>query len=196
MNNKILYWPGMGQDLEILKHFRNELTLQGYSIDTVKIKYDQNELNPKNWNEIKNNQADWWIGISLGASLLYYSLNFINENNKPLRISIINPFSSRKQLSIERKFDLKNQWDFSPINVNCDVNEIDLITSLYDSKIPMYHGIELLNNAISVNKNLIFVKEDHTINNIEAQKELAKVLHNVNEEKNNEKYNYCHVYKQ
>lgn len=32
MNNKILYWPGMGQNLDILKHFRNELISNGYEI--------------------------------------------------------------------------------------------------------------------------------------------------------------------
>ncbi len=196
MNNKILYWPGMGQNLEILKYFRNKLISKGYEIDTITFKYDYDKLNPKNWNEIEENQADWWIGISLGASLLYYSYNFVKESNKPLRISIINPFSSRKKLSIEKGFDLSKQWDFSPKSMKCIINEIDLISSLYDSKIPMYHGIELLNNTVSKNKNLIFVEEKHTITSIDVQKELANVLLDINGGKVSEKYNYCNIYKQ
>ena len=195
MNKKILYWAGMGQDLEILKYFRSELAHNGYEITPVTIKYDYGKLNPNSWNIIKNNSADWWIGISLGASLLYYSYDFVVNINKPSRITIINPFSSREKLSKERNFDLSKQWNFTPKNAKCDVEEIDLVSSLYDIKIPMYHGIELLNNAVSKCKNLIFVSEGHTITDINVQKELANVLLNINREKNNEKYNYCNIYK-
>ena len=196
MNNKILYWPGMGQNLDILKYFRNELILNGYEINTITFKYDYDRLNPKNWNEIINNQANWWIGISLGASLLYYSYNFVKITNRPLRISMINPFSSREKLSSEKGFDLFNQWNFSPKNEKCNINEIDLVSSLYDSKIPMYHGIELWNNTVSKHKNLIFVSEEHTITSIDVQKELANVLLNIDGGKVSEKYNYCNIYKQ
>lgn len=189
---RILYWPGMGQQKDILKHLRDELSKENI-IDFIDFDYDKDKLNPSKWNILKN-KYDWWIGISLGASLLYYSYNFLKEEYRPKRITIINPFSSRKKLSEERNFDLSNQWDFMPKEQNINIEIIDLISSVYDSKIPMYHGIELLNNTNSKEKNLIFVNEGHTIDDPNAQIELAQIL--LNKGICNEGYNYCNIYKQ
>ena len=192
--SRILYWPGMGQDLKILENFRKQLRQLGNIVDVIDFDYDDNnKLNPNEW-KIINNKYDWWIGLSLGASLVYYSYEYVEDKNKPERITIINPFSSRKKLSIEKQFDLKNQWDFSPICSNVDIEKIDLVRSIYDDKIPSYHGFELLNNSISNNKNFILVKDKHTIDNIEAQKELARLL--IKEENKNEPNYYCNIYKQ
>ncbi|MBR0428349.1 MAG: hypothetical protein IJK18_09185 [Clostridia bacterium] len=195
---KILYWAGRGQDLKILESFRNVLKKEGYEIDYINIEYDTGELSPNQWNQVVNNDADWWIGISLGASLLYYSINFIKKS-KPSRITLINPFSSRRILSEERGFDLNNQWDFSPKDCKIEVENLELVLSQKDTKIPMYHGIELLNNTICNNKKIIFVNGDHIIDKDEAQVELAKILIKneiLNGGNNNERYNYCNIYKQ
>lgn len=189
---RILYWPGMGQQKDILKHLRDELSKENI-IDFIDFDYDKDELDPSKWNILKN-KYDWWIGISLGASLLYYSYNFLKEEYRPKRITIINPFSSRKKLSEERNFDLSNQWNFMPKEQNINIEIIDLISSVYDSKIPMYHGIELLNDTNSKEKNLIFVNGGHTIDDLNAQIELAQIL--LNKGICNEGYNYCNIYKQ
>ncbi len=194
---KILYWAGRGQDLEILKTFRNELIDKGFEIDFINIKYDDGELSPNEWKQIVNNEADWWIGISLGAALLYYSVNFV-KGKKPERITLINPFSSRKILSEERGFDLTDQWIFSPKQCKVNIDNMDIVLSVYDKKIPMYHGIELLNKTICTNKKVIFVQGNHTIDNVNAQIELVDVLVKsavTNGGNNNERYNYCNIYK-
>lgn len=189
---KILYWPGMGQSIDILKKFKEELS-KGNNLDIIDFKYDVNELIPNHWNILKK-QYDWWVGISLGASLLYYSYNFVEIDKRPERLIIINPFSSREVLSKEKGFDLSKQWNFSPKEQRIDVGEIDLVTSIYDDKIPSYHGVELLNNAKSKNKKIIFVKSGHAIEDEDAQIELANLL--LNKERKNERFNYCNLYKQ
>lgn len=192
--SKILYWPGIGQNLEILKILRDKLIKSGNQVDNINFLYDdKKELDPSKW-KILDKKYDWWIGLSLGASLLYYSYEFVREENKPKRITIINPFSSRKKLSCEKKFNLDGQWDFSPINSRVNVETIDLVSSMYDDKIPSYHGFELLNNAISKNKNLILVRDNHTIDNVEVQIELANLL--IRGENSNETNFYCNIYKQ
>ena len=189
---KILYWPGIGQNTDILKYFRNEFT-NDYKIDMIDFKYDIGDLNPQNWDIIHNNY-DWWIGISLGASLAYYSYNYVTEIHKPYRLIIINPFSSRKLLSSEKGFNMLNQWDFSPKEIEIKVKEFDLVSSVFDTKIPTYHGIELLNKTISNNKNIVFVDSTHTIDNIEAQIQLANIF--MEKSDKNVGINYCHIYKQ
>ena len=195
---KILYWAGRGQDLSILNSFRNVLKENVFEIDYIDIQYDNGELSPSQWKQVIENDADWWIGISLGASLLYYSINFAKEK-KPSRITLINPFSSRKILSEEKGFDLDNQWIFEPKNCEVEVNNLDVVLSTDDTKIPMYHGVELLNNTICNNKKIIFVNGNHIIDEDEAQIELANILIKnevSNGGNNNERYNYCNIYKQ
>lgn len=196
--NKILYWPGRGQNLDILKDFRKKLETQGFELECIHINYDEGDLRPYKWKQVVQNDANWWIGISLGASLLYYSLRF-TEEKKPNRITLINPFSSREVLSKERKFDLKNQWNFAPIDYMEKVENFDMVLSINDIKIPMYHGVKLINNTICKNKQIIFINENHTIDNEDAQKELATILENndiLNRGGGNERYNYCNIYKQ
>lgn len=192
--SKILYWPGMGQNLEILKKFRERLAEKGNNVCVIDFKYDNNILNPNEWNIIKKNDFDWWIGLSLGASLLYYSYEFVPNKLRPKRITIINPFSSREILARERKFSLEKQWRFSPINSTLKVNTVDLVSSIQDEKIPPHHGFELLNHAIAKEKNLILINENHTIDNNDAQDELAKLL--MNKESRSEQYYYCNIFKQ
>ena len=63
----------------------------------------------------------------------------------------------------------------------------------------MYHGIKLLNNTSCKRKQIIFVNENHTIDNRDAQIELMRVLKNkyyLKRGENDERYNYCNVYKQ
>ena len=197
LKNKILYWPGRGQNFDILKNFRKKLEEKGFKLEYINIDYDKGILNPYDWKQVVQNDAYWWIGISLGASLLYYSMKFARKN-KPNRITLINPFSSREILSKEKNFNLKNGWNFAPIDYRGKVKYLDMVLSINDTKIPIYHGIKLLNNTICKKKQIIFINENHTIDDEKAQAELARVLENNNilgKGGKNERYNYCHIYK-
>ena len=50
---RILYWPGMGQQKDILKHLRDELSKENI-IDFIDFDYDKDELDPSKWNILKN----------------------------------------------------------------------------------------------------------------------------------------------
>ena len=198
IKNKILYWPGRGQSLHILEDFRKTLEANCFEIEYINVNYDEGSLTPWIWKQIAKNDSDWWIGISLGASLLYYSMKFAGKY-KPSRITLINPFSSREVLSQERNFDLKSQWNFAPIDYVGEINNLDMVLSINDTKIPMYHGVKLLHNTICENKQIIFINENHTIDSGNAQKELAKVLLDntiLDRGGEYERYHYCNIYKQ
>ena len=194
---RILFWPGRGQNLKILENFRNELMKSGYEFDYINIQYDKGKLLPNKWKQVSDNNADWWIGISLGSALLYYSVNF-TKKNRPKRITLINPFSSREILAQEKGFDLSNQWGFSPKDYTINIENMDIVLSTYDKKIPMYHGIELLNKTICNNKKIVFVDSNHTIDDVNAQIELSDILienESLTGGSSNERYNYCNIYK-
>lgn len=191
---RILYAPGLGQDYKILHDFRDKLKSLEYEISYINFSYDVGNFEPQCYICITKNTSEWWVGISLGASILYYMYNFAEI--KPKRITIINPFSDRKQLSNEKGFDISNQWNFAPKSMKIKIKQIDLVTSVYDQSIPMYHGIELINNAEASTKNIIYVDADHQVNNIDAQKELAKCLCDIESTKGkiSDEYKYCNIY--
>jgi esterase/lipase len=195
-STKILFWPGLGKDLTILSCFLANFREKGYDITVVPFEYDFDIMpfyKNSDWCDwLEENAFDWWIGISLGASLSYTMATFVNEKRSPIRITAINPFSSREILSKEKSFSLQGQWNFSPISYDLKIQSIDAVVSLYDEKIPMYHGISLLNHTISPKKNLIFVNDSHQIQNDTAQSELVS---NLLEEVDCGRNHYCFIYK-
>ena len=198
IKNKILFWPGIGQDNNILKTLKKTLYNYGYEIENINIKYDKKDLNPSNWKQVMENNASWWLGISLGASLLYYAYSFIPKENRPTRITLINPFSSRIVLSKEKNFDINKYWNFSPIEFPCFVKNFELILSTYDTNISPYHGLALINNTNANYKTIISITSDHVISNLSIQKYIARVLHAYKKGKYTyeKKLDYCNIYQQ
>ena len=45
---KILYWPGMGQNNDILSRLKKELSRE-YKLEIINFKYDVDNLNPLDW---------------------------------------------------------------------------------------------------------------------------------------------------
>ena len=194
---KILYAPGMGRDLKILSEFRGALQKQFGELKIFNLPYDVGEFDPKNIRQIAENDCRWWIGLSLGGSLLYYLTAHCPEEKLPQRLTVINPFSCRKELAVERGFDLAGQWIFSPKEISARVKIFDAIISMNDSSVPIHHGIRLLNLARSEIKNLIFVEANHQITDVQTQLEVADVLIKLHAgDFNFDSSNSCHVYKQ
>ncbi len=190
--NSILYAPGLNNDLAVLQQFRQYLS-ELVPLKILNVKYDNGEFAPSRYTDIVNNDSDWWIGISLGASFLYYVYDMAVV--KPKRMTLINPFSSRRRLSIEKNFDMSGQWAIEPEAKVCNLRAIDVVISLYDYSVPIYHGLELLNKTEARRKTLVCVNSGHQIPELSRQKELACLLFNIDEGSPNEKrYNYCNVY--
>jgi hypothetical protein len=201
--DSILFWPGRGKSPDVLTRFLSVLNTNAYTIVTIPFEYDTG-IPPftahSEWETwCAENNFSWWIGISLGASLAYTFASLLNEANRPERLTLINPFASREILAKEKKFSINDQWNFSPIHYDLNLRKIDMVVSVFDKKIPIYHGISLLNKVVSSRKNLIFVDDNHQIQNEAAQKELAELLivgKNTKREGNCGKTYYCNVYQQ
>lgn len=194
---KILYAPGMGKDLKILNEFRELLQHHFGELEIFQLPYDVGEFKPQNIKQIAENDCQWWIGLSLGASLLYYLTAFCPKENLPQRLTIINPFSCRKKLAAQRGFELSGQWIFSPEEISAEIKTLEAVVSMNDTSIPIQHGIHLLNLAKSATKNLIFVEANHQISDYQTQLELAELLIKLHSgDIDFDSYNSCNVYKQ
>lgn len=198
MKTKILLWPGIGKDLSVLDTFVEELKINNKEIIYFKEDYDYEGLNPNNWCQVFSNDCDWWIGISLGASLLYYVYSYVPKEKRPSRITLINPFYSRRVLSKEKNFDIDKYWDFEPINMKEFIEHCELIVSNYDKNINPYHSLTLSFSINSVNKYIILINSDHTLKMNNVQKELADLLISYDERgyKIEKENNNCNIYKQ
>jgi hypothetical protein len=193
----------MGKSPDTLVHFLSLLNTNAYTVVPVPFEYDTG-IPPFATNSewgmwCAENNFSWWIGISLGASLAYTFASLLNEIKRPKRLTLINPFASRETLAKEKTFSINGQWNFSPIAYALNLKKIDMVISVFDEKIPIYHGVSLLNKAVSDRKSLIFVDDNHQIQNEAAQKELAELLisgESVKKGDNCGKTCYCNVYQQ
>jgi hypothetical protein len=170
----------MGKDMSVLTYFRQSLCRYGYEIVVFPFEYDNGEdpfrPNSEYLEWLDNHYFVWWIGISLGASFSYVLASKSIDIAKPHRLTLINPFCSREVLAKERDFSLANQWDFSPIKWSVSLYRIDFVLSLYDEKIPMYHGLRLYCKSNAEIKELKIVKDNHIIHIKENQEKLVEYL--------------------
>lgn len=187
----ILYAPGRGYDLSVLNVFRNELSKRGYIIHLLPTAYDEGYFNQTDLLNRIPIECTWWIGISLGASVLWTLSSLVESRS--IRLTVINPFADRERLSREKGFNLRGQWNFKPIDYQSVAEHIDVVVSIYDEAIGARHSLELLSSAQPEVKKLILVKSDHQINNLEAQIELVKLLTHT-EEDSHADGKYCDIY--
>ena len=191
-NKNILYWPGFSRAEDELSYFQTEFRNKDFEITKFPQNYDYGVINPTEWINLINWNFDWWIGMSLGASVMIYSLKYLPKYFFPKRITIINPFYSRSELAKENGFNMENQMDFQ-LDFKIEGPEtVELISSTDDEKIKMNHGIKVINNFEKSKKSIIFVSDNHRIGTPVAQKELAKLL--ISERLVNEEYKYCNIY--
>lgn len=146
---RLLFWQGRGKPADVMADFLARLSLS-YEVVLFPLTYDSGDVpfsRDSYWfGWLSKQHFDWWCGISLGASLLYAMSSF--KEIAPERISLINPFYSRMVLSQEKGFSLEHQWNFDLAQYQPAAKQLDLVLSLYDTKIPMHHGIELLNHTL------------------------------------------------
>ena len=75
-------------------------------------------------------ECTWWIGISLGASVLWTLSSLVESRS--IRLTVINPFADRERLSREKGFNLRGQWNFKPIDFQSVAEHIDVVVSIYE----------------------------------------------------------------
>jgi hypothetical protein len=194
----MLFWPGRGKDPDILKSFLSRVHDKGIDIEVIPFNYDAG-LPPfsacSEWGEwLREHSVSWWAGISLGASLAWVFASLLDDSVKPQRLTLINPFASRKQLAEERGFSLNGQWDFAPLESKLTISIAEIVISVFDEKIPVQHGIRLLNKIEANVKKVIFVDDNHQIQKSGAQEELAELLFAGSKETYCGTTHYCHIY--
>jgi len=194
----MLFWPGRGKDPDVLKYFLSEIHSKGIDIEVIPFNYDVG-LPPFSVNSewgiwLKEHPISWWAGISLGASLAWVFASLFDDSIKPKRLTLINPFASRKQLAEERGFSMNGQWDCAPLESRLAVSIAEIVISVFDEKIPLQHGIRLFNTIEANIKKVIFVDDNHQIQKIDAQEELAELLFTGSKEIYSGPTHYCHVY--
>ncbi|MBQ7215727.1 MAG: hypothetical protein IJS39_07055 [Synergistaceae bacterium] len=175
LNDRVLFWPGRGKPKNVLSDFLAGLG-RTYEVYIFPFEYDSGEkpfCRDSSWCRwLQEHNFSWWCGLSLGASFACVMSSLC----PPERLTLINPFSSRKILAQEKGFTLGTQWDFSPADFCPEVREAEIAVSVHDEKIPVWHGLHLLNKIRAGHKRLILVDGNHCIDDHEAQTELADIL--------------------
>lgn len=182
-DKSILYWQGRGRNPLELINFNKTLKHHGFSTQIMPLDYDIGLMpnNPESriyqWIhcQIKTTQ-DWWIGLSLGASVAYILASSAMTGSIPQRITLINPFANREKLAKEKNFSLNQQWVINPINHRLCVPIVDIVLSVNDNRIPIKHGQALLPMITAKELRVIMLDADHTISDSTAQLDLANVL--------------------
>lgn len=196
----MLFWPGRGKNPDVLNYFLTHIRGKGVAVEVIPFEYDTGSPPfsvDSAWSAwLREYPVPWWAGISLGASLAWLFASLPDDSIKPKRITLINPFASRKQLAEEKRFPLDGQWDFSPVDHGVTLHAAEVVISVFDEKIPAHHGIRLLNRLNAEAKRVIFVNDNHQIQNRDVQEELAGVLSAIPEEVYRGTTHYCNIYQQ
>ncbi|MBV5330138.1 MAG: hypothetical protein JZU65_21340 [Chlorobium sp.] len=179
----ILYWPGRGQNPAELVHSLNVFKRNGYSVEVMPHAYDLGEKPEKSDSCIYQWALDrtkaggnWWIGLSLGASVAHVVASVLPITSIPNRISLINPFANRTRLAQEKNFSLNGQWLLNPEDYRLHVTSVDLVISINDERIPGQHGRSLIPMFDTIKRYVIEIDADHSITCQSTQLELSAVL--------------------
>lgn len=175
----ILFFPGIHRLENELKYFFT-LTKQVKHIShfIYPLPYDVGVLSSKPFEEwLNKNQAipSWWIGLSLGASLAWYFAATIKEEFLPKRLTLVNPFSNRRELAQFKGFSMENQWDLNLENIDIPSSiNVSAIISSRDTKIPLFCKQRLLDKIPKSSQR--FIDTDHCLSDKSAQLSMFNYL--------------------
>ncbi len=119
----------------------------------------------------------WWIGLSLGAAVAHIVAATIPVRSRPRRLTLINPFADRIELSRQRGFSLKDQWPLRPVEpFAAQCMKVDLVLSRFDERIPWSHGVRLQECYRATDVRLLSLEADHALTTPAIQVDLANWL--------------------
>ena len=178
----VLYFPGIHRLPNELEHFFLLLKEKtGASIYISPIQYDTGIFTLTPFYDWLNSipRPDWWIGLSLGASLAWMAAAECPEMLRPARLTLLNPFANRKILAETAGFSMSNQWDLVPEQVEVPPGiKTDAVISRQDSKIPWECKRNLIHKIPKGQVSLI--DTDHAFSSEQEQILLFKtLLHNA-----------------
>ena len=183
-DNSILYWPGMRYNPGELEMFFSHMRSKGFVVRIVKAPYDVGPL-PAYSSSLAHQEVlhsdtpagGWWIGLSLGAAVAHIVCSTVFSEKRPRRLTLINPFADRVELSIVRGFALGDQWRIRPEKYRVPPGiSVDLILSLRDERIPLEQGLRLQSLWSDPRSRVVWTDSDHIISDFTEQQRLAKLL--------------------
>lgn len=162
----------------------NSLQDAGFAIERMEVEYDSGPPPQDASSEIQRwirgtpyGVPRWWIGLSLGAAVAYVVACTLPECCKPRRLTLINPFANRRELSKQAGFDMGTQWEINPSEFACPPQlRVDLVNSRFDERIPSQHSHRLGTCLAGVDVRMIELNADHRISDEAQQLLLAQVL--------------------
>jgi len=183
-NNNLLYWPGMRVNPGELGTLFSHMRSSGFVVQIVSAPYDIGPMPADSASlahqEIMHSDTPvggWWIGLSLGAAVAHIVCSTICRERRPRRLTLINPFADRAELSIIRGFDLGNQWRLRPEKYSVPAGiSVDLILSSRDERIPPDHGLRLQSLWEDQRSRVVWTDSDHVISDSSEQQRLAELL--------------------
>ena len=177
---KILFFPGIHRLEDELKYFFTLTKQRHISHSIYPLPYDEGILSSKPFEEwLNKNQAvpSWWIGLSLGASLAWYFAATIQKDFQPQYLTLVNPFSNRRELAQLKGFSMDNQWDLNLENVNIPSSvNVSAVISVNDAKIPLCCKQQLLDKIPKSSQ--YFIDADHSLSDASAQRSMFNWLFN------------------
>ncbi len=182
--NSILFWPGIRWSETDLRNLFGALRTAKFTINRAEVTYDSGAppqdagSGVQKWiGDARHEVPKWWIGLSLGASVAHIAACTVPDRFKPNRLTLINPFANREELSKEAGFDMKEQWQINPIEFNCPSGiHVDLVISRFDNRISPEHSRRLRACFSGADVKTIELDADHRISDEEQQHLLAESL--------------------
>lgn len=182
--NSVWYWPGIRRNNSDFSTLFCILREAGYYIDLVNTDYDIGLL-PNNLssgvqlyvNDPTRVMSNWWIGFSLGAAVAHIAAATAPVHRRPKRLTLINPFANRLELSEQVGFNIGDQWRLNPVEFSCPNGiSVDLIISRRDERIPPDQGRRLIGCFPKNNIMYLELDADHMISGGTQQSLLATLL--------------------
>lgn len=182
--NSVWYWPGMERDPQELSTLLAYLTTCGITVRTVSAPYDigplPSEPASRAHQEVMESDtapSNWWIGLSLGAAVAHIVCSTVCTANRPTRLTLINPFADRLELSRILHFALDDQWPLRPDKYPLPRGTVaDLVLSSRDERIPPEQGLRLHSLWGAVRSRVVWTNSDHVISDTAEQRRLAESL--------------------
>jgi len=183
-DNSVLYWPGMKRDPQELSTLLAHLTTFGITVQTLSALYDTGPLPSEPLSHVHQEimhsdfePSNWWIGLSLGGAVAHIVCSTICAEKRPARLTLINPFADRIELSKIHQFALDEQWPLRPYKYPLPPGTIvDLVLSLRDERIPSEQGLHLHALWEAKKSQVLWVDSDHAISDSDAQRRLVESL--------------------
>ena len=177
----------MKRDPQELSTLLAHLTTCGITVRTVSAPYDTGPLPSEPAShahqEVMHSDTEpsnWWIGLSLGAAVAHIVCSTVCAEKRPTRLTLINPFADRIELSKIRQFALDDQWPLRPDKYPLPPGTVaDLVLSSRDERIPPEQGLSLHALWGAQRSRVVWADSDHVISDSDEQRRLAESLLNT-----------------